>query len=129
MPDVHVLYRELLFQPQNASGIQRRLQDATAEQMDCLDDDGTPIVHDPRTQIDILTFQPISGLSSKAAAIQVLAYDWPDRMRNIAERLANIGMAFAEAVGDVRGDIAMSFVPLPRGEFPRGCWVKVTRDT
>lgn len=125
MPDVHFWHSQSLFQNTPEYQTKKKLQRIVAKHMDCFDDDGTWIEHDPETQIDVLTFAAIDSGCTKDAVIQVSAYDWPDRMRNIGERLKNIGLDIATLLPAARGDIAASFLPIPRGEYPQGCWVKV----
>lgn len=120
MPDVHFWYSSSLFQDVPEHEVKKRLQEIVALHMDCFDDKCNWIKHDPATQIDVLTFAPIDSGSSKDIVMQVVAYDWPDRMRNMKDRLTNIGSGVAELFPAERGEIAVSFVPLPVD-----CWVKV----
>jgi hypothetical protein len=125
MPDVHFWHSQSLFQNTPGYQIKKKLQEIVAKHMDCFDDDGNWIQHDPYTQIDILTFAAVESGCTKDAVIQITAYDWPDRMRNIGERLRNIAEDVAKLLPAERGPVAASFHPIPRGEYPQGCWVKV----
>lgn len=125
MPDVHFWYSASLFQDTPEYKTKTELQRIVAKHMDCFNDEGTWVAHDPDTQIDVLTFVAIDSGCSKDAVIQVSAYDWPNRMENIGERLKNIALEVAELLPAEQGDIVASFLPLPRGNYPQGCWVKV----
>jgi len=125
VPDVHFWYSQSLFQDTPHYLIKRELQATVATYMDCFDEEGNWIEHDPHSQIDILTFATFDSGCTKDAVIQISAYDWPDRMLNIGERLKHIAEDVAELLPDERAPVAASFQPIPRGEYPQGCWVKV----
>ena len=136
MPDVEVRYAPMLDRwgsgrfgharhPVTRELFLDTLAQKVAQEMDCLDDEGNAIVHDWKNQIAIPVFEPFTGRSRRPLLIVVSAYDWPDRMRNIAERLERIGTRMSSLCGLAEDMAAVSFNPLPRGPYPGGCWVKV----
>lgn len=125
MPDVHFWYSKRVALSVRLNHLEIGLKEIVAKRMDCFDDAGNWIEHDPLTQIDLLTFKAYDFGCTKDAVIQIVAYDWPDRMDNIGERLKGIAEDIAAMLPVKRGPVAASFIPIPRGEYPKGCWVKV----
>lgn len=136
MPDVEVRYMPRMLNtgtgefgfarnPITVVNFLELLCEEVAKSMDCLDDNGQQIVHDPYLQIAVPVFEPIAGKSRRSLLISVIAYDWPDRMFNIEERLGCIGERMRKACGLAEGNVAVTFHPLPRGPYPGGCWVSV----
>jgi hypothetical protein len=133
MPDIHFWYAHAL--PENGhfagnlspGATKRQLKRFVASGMDCLDDDGREIVHDWRTQISVLTFEPwAEDHLGKLACMYVLAYDWPDRMRNIGDRLTEIGVSVQQLLQLPENTLDLQFIeisrPTPKSQ---GCWVNV----
>ena len=136
MPDVEVRYAPSLQSDLGRWGHARHpltrelfleiLAQKVAQEMDCLDDEGSEIVHDWKTQIAIPVFEPITGKSKRPLLISVSAYDWPDRMHNIGDRLERIGTRMRSACGLAENMVGMTFHPLPRETSThQGCWVAV----
>lgn len=120
MPDVHFWHSFSLFQGLPEYRIKNQLSEIVASEMNCLDDAGNWIEHDPYSDINVLTFAAFDSGCTKDVIIRIEAYDWPNRMINIKERLENIALAIAEMLPATRAPVAASFLPLPRG-----CWVEV----
>lgn len=107
------------------SKVRQRIRPIVAKQMDCLNDDGQHIVHLPE-QIKFVTFGPLPDRDSKLIVMHVMAYDWPDRMRNIDERLKVIGFFVQQLLKLPQGAVDASFIPLPRETATqRSCWINV----
>lgn len=132
MPDVHFWYAPSLtengrFADQSPTAFRRQIKRFVASDMDCLDDDGRVIVHDWRTQITVLTFEPwAEDHFGKLAAMYIVAYDWPDRMCNIGDRLIGIGASVRELLGLPEKTLDLQFIPIPRATSKQqGCWVNL----
>lgn len=132
MPDVHFWYAPQLpengrFADLSPTAFRRRLKRFVASDMDCLDDDGREIVHDWRTQIKVLTFEPwAEDHFGELAVIYILAYDWPDRMRNIGDRLIGIGASVRQLLDLPEETLDLQFIPIPRATSKQqGCWVNL----
>lgn len=125
MPDVHFWYRPGVYRGLAYDEVKAHLRRAVATQMDCFDDKRNWIRHDPETHIVVLTFAPLDNEITDDAIIHVMAYDWPDRMRNIPYRMETIGREVAGLIEAQhpklkRAMVSASFIPIPQG-----CWVRV----
>jgi hypothetical protein len=132
VPDVHFWYAPQLpengrFADLSPTAFRRQLKRFVALDMDCLDDDGKEIVHDWRTQITVLTFQTwAEDHFGKLAVVYVMAYDWPDRMRNIGDRLIGIGAAVRQLLELPEETLDLQFIPIPRPTpTHQGCWINI----
>lgn len=129
MPDVNFWYAKSLSSSGRFAGnrthgaVKSNIKTSVAMNMDCVDDKGKMVVHDPRTQITILTFAPIASSLNKLVVMHVLAFDWPNRMRNIDERLEAIGLSIRALLELPPGTVDMEFIAIKRK--PRPCWVNV----
>lgn len=131
VPDIFFWYAKDLthggqFNKKSPGVIKCHIRKTVAENMDCLNDEGVMIRHNPHTQINIVEFEPITGFSVKKIIMSVEAYDWPDRMRNIDERLEEIGVYVRDLLGLGPGLTDLSFKRLARPTpTQRSCWVNV----
>jgi hypothetical protein len=132
MPDLECFYYPSLMDDGRLPGkytrpedFKRFLKDVVARSMDCKDDEGELIVHTTR-QIKILHFEPYADPDFTDWMVLIIeAYDWPDRMLNIDERLG----AIVEEVGAVlrtpADTVAASFRQLARPtRTQRTTWVR-----
>lgn len=132
MPDVICGYngsiaRDGRFVAGRSSGtIQNHIKEFVAEQMDCLDDNGRVLVHSWRTHITVIAFGPAALAEGKLFAMQVFAYDWPDRMATIDDRLSRIGISVRDLLELPEDSVDVSFIKIQRPTATqRACWVNV----
>lgn len=97
-----------------------QLAKVVAEQMSCKVD-GEFYSLDPNDEVDITVVANIAGQSGATALVEIAAYNFPDRMQNIDERIGNIGLAIKKILSlKDEHRISVTFIPVRQG-----CWVKV----
>jgi hypothetical protein len=105
--------------------LRERLKPVIAKKMDCKDEQGNDIVHRP-DQITFVLFQPLPDRGDKLVVMWILAYDWPDRMRNIDKRMTAIGRRVEKLLRLPERTVDCSFVKIHRGsEHEAPGWVNV----
>ena len=126
MPDVAFFYEDKLVEDglfpygKKPEELRERLKPEITKQMDCRDASGRFIVHTPE-QITFVSFEPLPDSGDKMVVMQIFAYDWPDRMRNIDKRLKEIGFKIQALLALPAHTVDISFIPIPR----QGGWVNV----
>lgn len=128
MPDVKMFMHDSLAN----DDVRDKVPDIVAEQMSCMVD-GELYRLDPREEIDLLIFRDnetvddgpydITMVSRTDVIMEIAAYDFPDRMRNIGERISRIGervkeLLISEHVPEIT--VSITFIPIEQGH-----WTKV----
>lgn len=131
MPDIDFFYDAGLIDEGRFIGglapadLRNRLRPIIAQRLDCLDDDGNTIVHQPH-QIVFTSFAALPDTGEKLVVARIYGYDWPDRMRNIDKRMASIGKYIRKRLKLPENTVDVSFVKIHRrssNEAPG--WVNV----
>jgi hypothetical protein len=105
--------------------LRKRLKPVIARRLDCRDEQGNLIVHQPH-QIVFTLFQALPDSGEKLIDMQIFAYDWPDRMRNIDKRMEAIGRRVQKLLKLPEKTVDVSFVKIHRGsEHEAPGWVNV----
>ncbi len=128
MPDVKMFMHDSLA----SDDVRDKVQDIVAEQMSCTVD-GEYYQLDPREEIDLLIFRDnetvddgpydITIVSRTNVILEVAAYDFPDRMSNIGERITRIAEVVKELLTselDPEVSVSITFIPIEQGH-----WTKV----
>src|SRR5438309_10344821 len=127
MPDVKVYINE-----HRTGGhvlLEDELPEIVAEQMSCTVD-GEFYKLDPSDEIDLFVIfythdfelgeEGVMLDSKTDILVEVAAYDFPDRMSNITERITNIADGVKKLFGVIDPSVSITFIPVRQG-----CWVKV----
>jgi hypothetical protein len=131
VPDVAFMYDSGLIDEGRFIGglspeeLRRRLKPLIAKKLDCKDNDGKPIVHQPH-QITFISFSPLPDHGDKLVVMQIFAYDWPDRLRNIDKRMAAIGEFVRKRLKLPEHSVDVSFIEIHRGSPGKApAWINV----
>ena len=131
MPDVSFAYDAGLVDEGRFVGglapaeLRKRLKPHIARRMDCKDDEGNQIVHQAH-QITFDSFGPLPDSGEKLVVIKIFAFDWPDRMRNIDQRMERIGIRVRKLLKLPENTVDVSFVKIHRGSADEAPgWVNV----
>lgn len=123
MPDVQIRYPSaLITSTEIYTQFKNNVAEAVADVLECNSYDGTPVDLEPN-HIDVhmidYDYQGFQVRFKNAKLlVQIIGYDYPDRMRNIAERLMEIKRYIALLLGISDLDyIAITYIPIPEG-----CW-------
>lgn len=102
-----------------------QIRPIVAEQMDCLKPDGELAKHTPE-QIKFLSFAPFPDSGDAAlVAMRIYAFGWPDRMKDIDERLVRIVDGVRSLLELPKDTVDASFIELQHAfERQRSCWVR-----
>lgn len=129
MPDVKMFLHDSLC---HSDLLVDEVPKVVAEQMSCTVD-GEYYQLDPREEIDLLLFRDnetvkngpydITISSGVSVIMEIAAYDFPDRMSNIGERITRIAERVKELLSSERKPevtISITFIPIEQGH-----WTKV----
>lgn len=85
---------------------------------------GEHVTFDPMTQIDVLLFPyRQSSHATAVVLVEIISYNWPDRLKNINARIGTIAGDLCQIIPPNRvpeGVDTVSVTFLPK---PEGCWV------
>lgn len=128
MPDVKARFPRGRMNESDKSRFMDEVTLSVARRLECLDYDGSPVMLAP-DEIDVF-LEPYDEGDVRLGSvfvIEITAYDYPDRMANIQERLGAIG-------ADLSRESWLGHYPLPAGmkaislsyvPLPDGCWTAV----
>ena len=120
MPDVHFRYSPRLRAViADGKSFQADLAGVVAGEMDCLDDEGNLITHDPKTHIKFPVFEVFTGAFTDLVGMDILAYDYPNRLVDMPRRLKRITAWVRDELDLGPNTVSANFIPIPVGG-----WVK-----
>lgn len=125
MPAIELHYPESFLSVLAWGDFVKTLRVVTAAAMTAKDPDDILHILDPVAHIDVLAheYSPITSRTTAVVMITVVTYGWPDRMRNITERLLTIAdyvRLHVPAQLVHGGQDAVNVTFLAKGP---GCWV------
>ncbi|HET6863879.1 MAG TPA: hypothetical protein VFH37_01610 [Candidatus Saccharimonadales bacterium] len=69
-------------------------------------------------EVDITVFQPFVNCDNACMIIEVAAYDFPDRMRDIGDRIEKIALSIKSGFNlPPSAQVAITFIPIKEGHW------------
>ncbi len=124
MPTDYVYARANFFRVEGEKAFVDALAASTAHHMAaCRPGETTTVEFDPQTEIDVVMIEArYSSHVTAAVLVTIVTYGWPDRMRNLNERIDAIAsdvlpLIPAQDIPEGMDAIAVTFQPKPEGSW------------
>ena len=118
MPDIKLWYDGSI--PMEPMEFKSVFMEVVARQLSCKNEDGEHLPLDPRTDIDFTIFDELAGPATAKVIIEIAAFAYLDRMRNLSHRLELIAEWVRDDLGLEPGSVSITFI-----KVEHDCWIKV----